>query len=179
MLLTALLLTSPIFAGDSLMVHVGQQAPPGTEVVAKVGSGLANPRLKDWSKVTFKANSKVVVILGTNDGQNIKGHPCGSKEWIVIYRTRVSELMSKVDSKNLLWVLPGQTGSTVLNRNLKFVRQAIMAEAFLHQVQVLDLRVILEEPERFNPKYHSGDRIHFNQAGVKKVRQEIEVWLNK
>lgn len=160
------------------MVHVGQRPPNGTTVIAKVGSGLANPKLLDWSSVVIPPNHNVVVILGTNDGQNIRGHRCGTAEWTVAYRSRVAELMGKATRGRMLWLLPGRTGRTALDLNLMYVRQAIRSEALVHKVDILDLQVILEEEWVHNPKYHSKDKIHLNERGVERVRAAINQWLS-
>lgn len=172
-----LLMQPPMFVGDSLMVHVGQRVPKNTVVVAKVGSGLANPKLKDWSKQPLHSGP-TVIILGTNDGQNIKGHLCGSSVWQVEYRSRVGAFMSKGNPVNMLWLLPARTGRPKLDVNLDYVRQAISHEAQARGVATLDLRVILDEVSHHNPVYHSRDKIHLNAAGVARVRATIASWLS-
>jgi hypothetical protein len=176
-LLTLVATVHPMFIGDSIMAQVGQGAPSGITVLAKVGSGLANPRLRDWSKVTFTSGSTVVVIMGTNDGQNIRGHRCGTPEWSDIYRARVGVLMDKVEHKKLLWILPGRTGSIDFDNRLVYVRQAITSEAMVRGVKTLDLQVILDEVHGHNPRYHSKDGIHLNLKGVRLVQAEINKWF--
>jgi len=60
-----------VFVGDSLMAQVGQRAPANTVVHAKSGSGLANPKLRDWSKVTFSTNDTVVFLKKKLDNSTI------------------------------------------------------------------------------------------------------------
>lgn len=175
MLLPLLLsiLQPPMFVGDSLMAQVGAGNPV---VVAKVGSGLANPKLKDWSKQSLHSGL-TVIILGTNDGQNIKGHPCGTPAWQVEYRSRVRAFIAKGNASKTLWLLPARTGRQDLDRRLEYVRQAIQQEAQANGVATLDLRIILDEVLKHNPASHSKDGIHLNAAGVARVRSAISNWL--
>ena len=143
-------------------------APYKVEAVS--GSGLVNPKLRDWTKVTLPTTGPTVVCLGTNDA------PRGGPKWKKEYSDRVAGLMKK--SKPMLWVLPARTGSKLMDLSLDSTRKIIMEQAKIHNVDTLDLRVLLNEEQEHNPDMHSKDKVHLNRQGIQRVSEAIKKWVS-
>jgi len=186
---------SALLVGDSLMAGIGpslgnellikQHLKP--QLVAKIGTGLARPDRYDWTRALSEEFKKqrfklTVILLGTNDTQNIKigkkGVLFGGPAWHRIYVERVEDLMTAAcrGSDAVFWLgLPTM-------RDPEFRRKASHLNAVIKSVarSYSCIRYIdLEEPSTDTAytayaslgvqqiKVRSPDGIHYTSAGAK------------
>ena len=166
----------------------------------KSASGLARPDFFDWisegkRQVEAREPDLVVVIMGGNDGQDLK-RPRGSKrvpwkdeEWPAAYRERMDSFIGEIAApgRKLLWLGLPHMGLRSLEKKLVLIRgiQQEAIEALGDDGIYLDtvpytadedgatLKTAAVEGMRKLQTIRAEDRIHFTMAGSEYFAQKI------
>lgn len=200
-------------AGDSLSAEFGKSLHrlgydsgeiwPLGAVDFHVSSGLARPDYFNWpAEITAKAQELdphvVVLMLGSNDDQNLKGpdgrtHSFGSEAWQTEYRRRVGAVMDQVLAGDRYVVYVGVPIMRNGDRNPRYelINSIIEGEATKAdrkgRVWYVDAYTLFKDDNGAYAQYlpnekgelvevRTGDGIHFQRAGADRLaRQTLEV----
>lgn len=184
-----------LLIGDSLMAGIGpflsyvlqtkKHLKP--QLVAKIGTGLARPDRFDWTRVLREDLKSqrfriMVILLGTNDTQNIKvgkkGFLFGGPTWQRIYTERLEELMTTACRKSevVYWLGLPTMRDPEFSRKASHLNAVIKSAAVSHScIRYIDL----QEPRTDTAytayaslglrqiKVRAPDGIHFTTEGAK------------
>lgn len=107
------------------------------EIKSKSGTGLSRPDVFDWIGFIDKQKDqfeKTIVLLGTNDAQNLlvdkKVIPFDSKEWKTEYSARVRTLIQKAcsKSKQVYWVSSLRMRSDSFDAKMRSLHEVVRKE---------------------------------------------------
>ncbi len=183
-----------LLIGDSLMAGIGptlkislaRKQKLKSNLIAKIGTGLARPDRFNWAETLKKEArlqkyQKMIVLLGTNDTQNIKlgrkGFLFGGTAWLKTYSARVDEIMriSCESSESVYWLgLPAMRDKE-FNRKAMHLNKVIKSVAANHDcVRYLDLNPGKESEDYqayashgdHQVKIRAPDGIHYTPAGA-------------
>lgn len=200
-------------AGDSLSAEFGKSLHrlgydsgeiwPLGAVDFHVSSGLARPDYFNWpAEITAKVQELdphvVVLMLGSNDDQNLKGpdgrtHSFGSEAWQTEYRRRVGAVMDQILAGDRYVVYVGVPIMRNGDRNPRYelINSIIEGEAKQAdrkgKVWYVDAYTLFQDGDGAYAQYlpnekgelvevRTGDGIHFQRAGADRLaRRTLEV----
>lgn len=194
-----------VICGDSLMQSVSRSVVrqlnqlPSLKVttVVSIGTGLARPDIFHWPSKLYEATrtrpSAVVILLGANDGQNLRTAEGqvfvnGSPEWEREYAARVASVLQTLKQAAvayILWVgLPDMRDSK-MQQDIQRINRIIRTECNrVGGVEFFDLGPMFSpKPGTFSPyiirpggkvvQVRATDGIHFNGEGADMLAQTI------
>jgi hypothetical protein len=185
-----------LLIGDSLMAGIGPalknalatQKHIASHLIAKIGTGLARPDRYNWSEalrdeLKDHQYKMVIVLLGTNDTQNIKvgkkGLRFGGPTWHSTYAARVHELMSTScnASAEVYWLGLPLMRDREFNQKASHLNTVIKSIARSHKcVRYVALSDQGERSAQYTAyvsegtrqiKVRAPDGIHYTPAGAK------------
>jgi hypothetical protein len=188
-----------LMIGDSVMgdvdfslVHLLKKTEPTWQVIDayKVSSGLTNQTYYNWPKTSEKLVSQyhpdyVVVLVGTNDAQNMmihgKGFVLGKETWMNEYKNRILQLTNDYDSNNVkwLWIQLPVVKDLNFNKRLQFIRDVQKDTVGEHLVETETIFGKADHSEVINMKLRANDGTHLNSHGANLVAEHIFSRLSK
>ncbi|UNU73257.1 DUF459 domain-containing protein [Moraxella nasovis] len=196
-----------LFAGDSMMQGIAphiqkhlQSLGIDSVNLSKQSTGLAYPKLFDWSKTIKEALTKdssikvLMVMLGPNDpwdmpasdGRYLK---FDTAEWHTEYQSRMADIINFATERGVgvIWITPPNMKKAKLNQQMMILNDVMAKELDRHLVKVIDSRPIMGGVDGVYHEYLSkdgkqikmrtGDGIHFSVAGQKILANQVQSYL--